>query len=138
MRSSWSLGAVYIVLGGLSVSGLGGRRPVALPPAAWVLAGLLVFAGALLFTRTRIAFYAALAVGALTAISGIAALLGHPELSLPVHPGLSIGIGLYLVFRTALSAASFARRTPTGFIPKPETEPKPEPKPNPPPDKSTP
>src|SRR5262249_2017797 len=59
MRSSWSLGVVFIVLGGLSVSGIGGHRP--LGPAPWVLAGLLVAAGALLFTRTRVAFYVALA-----------------------------------------------------------------------------
>ncbi len=105
MRSSWSLGFVFIALGGLSVSGIGGHRPLGVVP--WVLAGLLVLAGALVLTRTRPAFYAALAVGAITAITGIVALAHHPELALPVPPALSIGVGLYLVFRTAIASPIF-------------------------------
>lgn len=114
MRSSWSLGVVYIALGGLSVSGIGGHRPLGAVP--WILAALLVVAGALLFTRTRISFYVALAVGALTAITGILALAHHPELALPVPPALSIGVGLYLVFRTAIASPAFGAKK-KGFVP---------------------
>lgn len=114
MRSSWSLGVVYIALGGLSVSGIGGHRPLGAVP--WILAALLVAAGAFLFTRTRVSFYVALAVGALTAITGILALAHHPELALPVPPALSIGVGLYLVFRTAIASPMFGAKK-KGFVP---------------------
>lgn len=114
MRSSWSLGVVYIALGGLSVSGIGGHRPLGAVP--WILAALLVVAGVLLFTRTRISFYVALAIGALTAITGILALAHHPELALPVPPALSIGVGLYLVFRTAIASPAFGAKK-KGFVP---------------------
>jgi hypothetical protein len=115
MRSSWSLGVVYIALGGLSVSGIGGHRPLGAAP--WVIAALLVLAGALLFTRARAAFYFALAVAALTAVTGIIALAHHPELALPVPPALSIGVGLYLVFRTAIASPAFGVAKKKGFIP---------------------
>jgi hypothetical protein len=119
MRSSLSLGIVYIALGGLSVSGIGGHRP--LGPVPWVLAGLLVVAGVLLFTRTRVAFYVALAVGGLTAATGVLPYVGHPELALPVPPALAIGVGLYLVFRTAISASQFGPKKPrSGFVPRDE------------------
>ncbi len=108
MRSPFTLGFVYVVLGGLAVSGIGGHRPLGLVP--WVLAGLLVVAGVALFTRLRPAYYFALAVAALTAVSGVLALAHHPELALPAPPALSIGVGLYLIFRTALAAPSFAGR----------------------------
>jgi hypothetical protein len=117
MRSSWSLGVVYIVLGGLSVSGIGGRH--ALGPVAWVLAGLLVLAGALLFTRIRAAFWTALVVAAITAASGIMPLLHHPEWALPVPPALAIGIGLYLILRVSLAASTFGVK-PRGFLPRDE------------------
>jgi hypothetical protein len=116
MRSSWSLGILYIVFGGLAVSGIGGHRP--LGPVAWVLAGLLIAAGALILTRLRPAFYVALAVGGLVAASGIMPYVGHPELSLPVPPALSIGVGLYLVFRTAITASAFGAPKSRGFIPR--------------------
>lgn len=106
MRSSWSLGVVYIALGVVSVSGIGGHRPLGAVP--WILAALLVVAGALLFTRRRAAFYGALAVAALTAISGVAAFAHHPELALPLPPALLVAVGLYLVLRTAIAAPAFA------------------------------
>ncbi len=115
MRSSWSLGVVFIALGGLSVSGIGGHRPLGVVP--WILAALLVVAGGFLFTRTRVSFYVALAVGALTAITGILALAHHPELALPVPPALSIGVGLYLVFRTAIASPTFGGGKKKGFVP---------------------
>ena len=116
MRSSWSLGVVFIALGGLSVSGIGGHRPLGIAP--YVIAGLLVAVGVFLFTKLRAAFYAALAVAALTAVTGILALAHHPELALPVPPALSIGVGLYLIFRTAIASPLFGG-TPKkkGFLP---------------------
>lgn len=110
MRSSWSLGIVFVALGGLSVSGIGGRHP--LGPVAWLLAGLLVVAGAFIFTHTRAAFYLALATGGITAATGILPYVHHPELALPVPPALAIGVGLYLVFRTAIAAREFGPRPP--------------------------
>jgi len=115
MRSSWSLGIVYIALGGLLAGGIGGHRLFGVVP--WALAGLLVVAGVALFTRTRPAFYFAIAVGAITAVPGVLAFAHHPELSLPVPPALSIGVGLYLVFRTAIAAPTFGGNKPKGFAP---------------------
>ena len=57
------------------------------------------------------------AVAALTAVSGIVALAHHPELSLPVPPALSVGVGLYLVFRTAIASPTFGAPKKKGFIP---------------------
>jgi hypothetical protein len=121
MRSSSSLGIVFVALGGLAVSGVGGHRP--LGPVPWILAGLLIVAGVLVFTRLRMAFWIALAVGALTAATGVLPYLHHPELALPVPPALSIGIGLYLVLRTALGAATFGARKSGGFVPRDQPPP---------------
>jgi hypothetical protein len=115
MRSSWSLGILFVVFGGLSVSGIGGHRP--LGPVAWVLAGLLMAAGALILTRLKAAYYLALAVGGLVAASGVMPYVGHPELALPVPPALAIGVGLYLVFRTAIAASAFGPPKARGFVP---------------------
>lgn len=104
MRSPFTLGIVYIALGGLSVSGIGGHRPLGVVP--WVIAGLLVVAGVALFTRLKPGYYFAIAVAALTSVSGVLALVHHPELALPAPPALSIVVGLYLIFRTALAASS--------------------------------
>jgi hypothetical protein len=121
MRSSWSLGVVFIALGGISLSGIGGHRP--LGPVPYVLAGLLVVTGALLFTRTRASFWIAINAGAITAITGVIALIHHPELALPLPPALSIGVGLYLVFRTAISTSAFGAKKKRGFIPPTEEQP---------------
>jgi hypothetical protein len=118
MRSSWTLGVVFIAIGGLSVSGIGGHRPLGSIP--WVLAGLLVLVGVLVLTRTRAAFYVALAVGALTAATGVLPFVGHPEWALPVPPALSIGVGLYLVFRTAIASSAFGTKKSRGFLPRDE------------------
>ena len=114
MRSPLTLGIVYIALGGLSVSGIGGHHP--LGPVPWVLAGLLVVAGVALFTRMRPAFYFALGVAALTAVTGVLALAHHPELALPTPPAVSIAVGLYLVFRTVLASSAISGRK-KAFIP---------------------
>jgi hypothetical protein len=114
MRSPLTLGIVYIALGGLSVSGIGGHRPLGVVP--WVLAGLLVVAGVALLTRFRPAYYFALGVAALTAVTGVLALAHHPELALPTPPALSIAVGLYLIFRTALASSAFGARK-KAFVP---------------------
>jgi hypothetical protein len=114
MRSSWSLGVLFVVLGGLSVAPLGAPRFVG--PVQWALAGLLVAAGAFVFTKLRAAYFVALAVATLTVVTGVIALAHHPELALPVSPYVSIGVGLYLVFRTTISSPLFGARK-KGFLP---------------------
>jgi hypothetical protein len=121
MRSSWSLGVVFIALGGLSASGIGGHRP--LGPVPWGIAGLLVLAGVFLFTRTRASFFVALAAGTVTTLTGILALAHHPELALPVPPALSVGVGLYLIFRTAIASPLLGGKKPKGFVPRDEEQP---------------
>jgi hypothetical protein len=121
MRSSWSLGVVFIALGGLSASGIGGHRP--LGPVPWGIAGLLVVAGLLLFTRTRLSFFVALAAGAVTAITGVLALAHHPELALPVPAALSIGVGLYLIFRTAIASPLLGGKKSSFAPPRDEAQP---------------
>jgi hypothetical protein len=121
MRSSFTLGVVFIALGGLSASGIGGHRPIGTVP--WAIAGLLVVAGLLLFTRTRASFFVALAAGAVTAITGVLALAHHPELALPVPPALSVGVGLYLIFRTAIASPLLGGKKPKGFVPRDEAQP---------------
>jgi hypothetical protein len=115
MRSPGSLGVVFIAMGGLSLSGIGGRHP--LGPVAWAIAALLVLAGVAMLTRRAFAFYVALAAALVTATTGVLPYLGHPELALPVPPALSIGVGLYLILRTAIARAALGRRT-RGFLPK--------------------
>ena len=120
MRSSWSLGVVFIALGGLSASGIGGHRPFG--PVPWAIAALLVVAGVFLFTRTRASFYLALAAAAVTATSGILAFAHHPELALPVPPALAVGVGLYLIFRTAIASSTLGKKK-TGLLPPDEAQP---------------
>jgi hypothetical protein len=125
MRSSWSLGIVFIALGGIAVSPLGARH--VLTPAALVVAGLLVVGGIALMTRRAFAFWVAIAAAAVAAATGVAALLGRPQLALPVSPVLSIVVGLYLILRTFMMRASLGK-PPRGFLPRDDSpdEPRPE------------
>jgi hypothetical protein len=102
-------------MGGLSISGIAGRHP--LGPVAWGIAGLLVVAGIALLIRRPFAFYLAVFAGTVTAAMGVMPYLHHPELSLPVPPPLSIGVGLYLVGRTAMLRL-MATDKPRGFLPR--------------------
>lgn len=116
MRSSWLLGVVFIVLGGLSLTPLGGHR--VLTPAQWGLAIFLVAAGAFTFTRLRASYYVALVAATLTVVTGILGLAHHPEYALPIHPAASIGFGLYLIFRTAIASPQFGGAPKKkGFLP---------------------
>jgi hypothetical protein len=118
MRSPLTLGIVFIAMGGLSVSGIGGRH--ALGPVAWVIAGLLIAAGIALVSNRPFAFYLAIFAGAITAATGILPFVRHPELALPVPPLLSIVVGLYLVARTAMLRLVAADKQ-RGFLPHDDT-----------------
>jgi hypothetical protein len=97
-----------VAMGGLSVGGIGAQpKPT---PAGWAIAGALVVAGALLFLRRPFAFWVAMAASLVTVLAGLVALAGHPELSLPVPPALSIVVGLYLCLRLAMAKTYFQSR----------------------------
>ena len=83
-----------------------------------MLAALLVGSGALLFLQKRFTFFVAFGAAALLALSGLVASLGHPELTLPVPPALSIVIGLYLCLRVVIARPARPRG---GNLPPPET-----------------
>lgn len=117
MRSSWSLGILFIAFGGLAVSGIGGHRPIG--PVPWAIAALLVVAGAFWFTGLRAAKWLAIVVGVLTAVTGVLFYAHHPELALPVPGWLSIVIGLYLVLRTAMAVVATPPKR-RGFLPRDE------------------
>ncbi len=101
MRSPWTLGLVLIAIAGMGVSGIGGSR--ATEPAQWAIFGVLVVAGLLLFIRRPWTFWVAIGAAAVLALTGVLAMLKHPELALPVPPILSIVIGLYLVLRAVIA-----------------------------------
>jgi hypothetical protein len=108
VRSPLSLGILYIVMGGLGLSGLGGAGP--LGRVQYGLAAALIAAGVLLLTRLRLAFYLALLAGLATAATGVLGLTGHRELALPLQPAVSVGVGLYLCLRLFLARAGLGRR----------------------------
>jgi hypothetical protein len=113
VRSAWSVGILMVAMGGLSVGGIGMQRQVSL--VGWALAGLLIVSGALLFLRRPFVYWLALAASILTAATGAIALLGRPSWALPVPPGLSIGVGIYLGLRVMMAKAAQPRR---GFLPR--------------------
>jgi hypothetical protein len=90
-----------ILMGGIGASGLGRGEP--LSPAAYAISGALVVAGACMFLRRPFSFWVAMAASLLLALSGVLAFLHHPELSLPVHPAISLVVGLYLCLRTLIA-----------------------------------
>ena len=112
MRSPISLGILFLAMAGLSVAGVPGAR---LGPGGYAVVGLLGAAGLLVMTRLWAAYYLGLLAGGATAISGIVA-WGWPALaarwSLPVHPGISTVVGLYLCIRMALAHRMFGRQAP--------------------------
>ncbi|HWE27946.1 MAG TPA: hypothetical protein VHB97_08080 [Polyangia bacterium] len=117
MRSSWSLGPLFIVVGGIAVSPLG-TRTGPLTPVAIVIAAVLIAAGVLFLTKRPFAFWVGIVAAGLTALTGLVALAGHPRFALPLPPALSVGLGLYLGFRAVM--ARVAANTPRRFIPTDE------------------
>ena len=113
MRSSWSLGPLFIAVGGIAVSPLGARGP--LTPVALAIAALLVAAGVVLLTKRAFALWLAIAAGAVTALTGVVALLGRPAWALPIPAWLSVVLGLYLVIRTVM--AQVQANAPKRFVP---------------------
>jgi hypothetical protein len=118
MRSSWSLGVLYIALGGLAVSPIGGGHHP-LTPVALAIAGGLVLGGVALILQRSFAFWVAIAAASVTVLTGALALAKQPQLALPVPAGLSIGVGLYLILRTFMARSSMGPRR-RGFIPHDE------------------
>ena len=113
MRSSWSLGPLYIAVGALAVSPLGARGP--LTPAAIVLAALLIVAGVVLLTKRGFAYWLAIPVAVVVALSGVVAQLGHPQWTLLSPPWMPIVLGGYLTVRTLMARTQ--ANTPSRFIP---------------------
>jgi hypothetical protein len=116
VRSPISLAILFIALAGLSIAGGGGLGVNGvghLSPGAYAIAGLLVVAGVLIVTRITIAYYVGLAAGIVTALSGVVA-WASPAVgmrwALPIHPGISTVVGLYLVMRVALAHRMFGKR----------------------------
>jgi|GEM_PF-2862374 len=88
------------VVGGIGVSGVGGSRPDG--PFPWVIAGVLVAGGVLMLFDKAWALWVAVGCSALLVASGAVAWLGHPRFALPIPPIMSVVLGLYLGFRSAL------------------------------------
>jgi hypothetical protein len=117
MRTSWSLGPLFIVVGGIAVSPLG-TRTGPLTPVALAIAAALIVAGVFFLLKRSFAFWIGIAAAALTALTGIAAQLHHPAWALPIAPWLSIVLGIYLAVRTV--TARFAAAPRKRFIPTDE------------------
>lgn len=110
MQSGWSVAIVMIAMGVLGVGGFGAQHPPT--QVGWLIAGLLVSGGGLLFLRRPFAWWTALAAATVTAVSGVLAQTGKPEWALPMPPLLSMVIGLYLVFRLAIARPFFFKKNP--------------------------
>src|SRR5690242_12922147 len=108
MQSGWSVGILMVAMGVLSVGGFGAQHPPT--KVGWVIAGLLITAGGLLFLRRPFAWYIGLGAAAVTLISGFVAQLGKPEWALPTPPLLAIVIGLYLLFRLLMARSWFHKK----------------------------
>lgn len=89
-----------IVMAGMSVSGIDGVRPQGVLP--WVLAGILCAGGVVMLFRRPWGIWVAVACSAMMVVTGALAYFGHPELALPVHPILSVVIGLYICLRALI------------------------------------
>jgi hypothetical protein len=104
-----------VALGGLALGGIGQHRPIG--PVGWLVGGLLIVSGALLFLRRPIVFWPALAAALLTLVTGVLAYLGHPELALPVPWGLSVAMGLLLCVRVTMVRSALLPRRRRAFLP---------------------
>lgn len=108
MQSGWSVGILMIAMGGLSIGGFGAQHsPTRI---GWMIAGLLIGAGGLLFLRRPFVWWVALAAALITLASGFVAQAGKPDWSLPVPPLLAIVVGVYLVLRLVMARAYFSQK----------------------------
>lgn len=104
------------VVGGIGVSGVGGSRPEGVMP--WVIAGILVAGGAIMLLNKPWVMWVAVACSALLVASGAVAWTGHPRFALPIPPIMSVVLGLYLGFRSALVRPQPKRKS--RFAPDPD------------------
>jgi hypothetical protein len=109
VRSPVILGIVFLATAGLCVAGVPRE---AVTPVVYAIAGVLGLAGVLIMMGLRAGYYAGLIAGAVTALSGVAAWVGLARWSLPMHPALSVVVGLYMCMRVATSQAMFRPRRP--------------------------
>jgi hypothetical protein len=89
-----------IVVAGMSVSGIDVNRPQGVVP--WVIAAIVCAGGIAVLFRQKWGIWVAVACSALLVVTGALAYLGHPELALPLHPILSVVLGLYVCLRALL------------------------------------
>src|SRR5258708_2070598 len=101
MQSPWSVGVLMIVMAGLGASPVTAGGPV----GKWTygIAAILVVSGLSLLLRRPFAFYLGLLAAGLVVATGALAWMGHPAVALRLHPGISIGIGLYLAVRVLMA-----------------------------------
>jgi hypothetical protein len=107
MQSGWSVAILMIAMGGISLGGFGAQHQPTV--VGWVIAGVLIAAGGLLFLRRPLVWYIAVGAAALAVVTGVVAQLGRPDLALPVPPLLSLVIGLYLILRLVISRKYFQK-----------------------------
>jgi hypothetical protein len=108
MQSGWSVGILMIAMGALSVGGFGAQHPPT--RVGWVIAGLLICGGGMLFLRRGFAWWVGMIASGVTVVSGLVAQAGKPEWALPTPPLLAIVIGLYLLFRLTMARSWFFRK----------------------------
>lgn len=103
MRSTFTLGFVFLALAGFSYYGAGHAPRGRLTPISWALMGLLVVTGLLIIARLRVGYYAGIATGFITALAGVLAWthVGGSALALPIQPAIAVVVGLYLCMRVA-------------------------------------
>jgi len=111
MQSPITVGILMIAMAGLGLVPLGPNRASA-GAAQYAIAGVLVVAGALLILRQRWAFQIALGAAGILIGTGLAALFGYPQLALPLHPMISVVIGMYLVLRVVMAKKNLKKPQP--------------------------
>jgi hypothetical protein len=91
---------VMIMTGGLAVSGIG-AKPIGVVP--YVIAGILVVAGVLMFVARPFVFWVAMAAAGMMLVSGGLAYAGKPQLALPFPWWGSVFVGVYLIARALIA-----------------------------------
>lgn len=113
MRNFRTAGVLMIFFGIVSIAMVPkGTVPTV---AAYILAGVLCAGGIGLFFNVNALRIVAIGCAGLVALSGVVKLIGHPELSLPGTPFLTIGVSLYLIIRVVL-AYVYAKQAAEGSV----------------------